>query len=80
MEEKIIEIYEEFGQIHEVGCELNLEGGSFDGCTCAVKPMVKEIVVLLTEFFSHDITFDGEEQRKSAVKMYLESFGFKDSS
>ena len=39
----IQEIYEDYGQLHEEGCELNYEGGSFDGCTCAVKSMVEEI-------------------------------------
>ena len=77
MKDKIKQIYEEYGQLHEEGCELNYEGGSFDGCTCDVKSMVEELAVLFTEYFSHDIKFENEEQRKAAVKMYLEHFGFK---
>ena len=49
MKEKIQEIYEEYGQLHEEECELNDEDGSFDGCTCAVKVMVEEIVKLLSD-------------------------------
>lgn len=44
MKETIQKIYEDYGQLHEEGCELNDEGGSFDGCTCAVKTMVEEII------------------------------------
>ena len=44
MNKKIQEIYEDYGQLHEENCELNFEGGSFDGCTCAVKSMVEEIL------------------------------------
>jgi len=65
----IREIYEEYGQLHEKHCALNDEGGSDDGCTCAVKSMVEEIL----EYISHDMKFENEDQRKSAVKMYLES-------
>ena len=65
----IKETYEEYGQLHEINCELNQEGGSFDGCTCAVKSMVEEII----EYLSYDMKFDNEEQRKTAVKMYLEN-------
>ena len=72
--EEIKNIYEDYGQLHEEFCELNYEGGSFDGCTCAVKRMVEELVKLLTEFFSHDMKFENEEQGKEAVKMYLEHF------
>ena len=63
----IREIYEDYGQIH-TDCELNQEYGSFDGCTCVVRTMVEEIV----EYLSHDMKFENEEQRKEAVKMYLE--------
>lgn len=49
MENKITKIYEDYGQLHEEGCELNDEGGSFDGCTCAVKSMVQEIITALKE-------------------------------
>lgn len=44
MNDKIQKIYEDYGQLHEEGCELNDEGGSFDGCTCAVKTMVQELI------------------------------------
>ena len=44
MNKKIQEIYEDYGQLHEENCELNFEGGSFDGCTCSVKSMVEEIL------------------------------------
>lgn len=70
--EEIKKIYEEYGQIHEDTCELNSEYGSDDGCTCAVKSMIVEIVTKLTEYFSHDIQFHDEGQRKEAVKLYLE--------
>lgn len=39
----IQEIYEDYGQLH-IDCELNDEGGSFDGCTCAVRKMVEDVV------------------------------------
>ena len=35
--------------LHEEDCELNDEGGSFDGCTCAVKTMVEEIAKKLED-------------------------------
>ena len=41
---KIVEIYEDYGLLHEKGCELNDEDGSFDGCTCAIKEMAQEII------------------------------------
>lgn len=47
MNEKIQKIYEDYGQLHEEGCEINDEGGSFDGCSCAVKTMAEEIVSLM---------------------------------
>jgi len=65
----INEIAGEYGQLHEEGCALNREGGSDDGCDCAVKEMVKEIV----ECLSYDMEFKDEEQRKCAVKMYLDN-------
>lgn len=74
IKDKIEKIYEDYGQIHEEKCELNFEDGSYDGCTCAVKDMVKELIELLTEYFSYDIRFENEEQRKEAVKMYLNNF------
>lgn len=76
MDDKIKQIYEDYGQIHEDNCELHNENSSSDGCSCAVKSMVKEVAEVLTEYFSHDIKFKDEEQRKAAVKMYLENFGF----
>ncbi len=75
--EEIKKIYEEYGQLHEEFCELNYENGSFDGCTCAVKTMVEDLVKHLTEYFSHDIKFENEEQRKEAVKMYIEHLNGK---
>ncbi len=72
MKEEIKQIYEEYGQLHETTCNLNNEDTVLDGCTCAVKPMVEEIIDKLTEYFSHDI-FENEEQRKAGVKMYLEN-------
>jgi len=43
MKKTIENILEDFGQIHEEYCELNQEGGSDYGCSCAVKSMVTEI-------------------------------------
>lgn len=72
IKEQIEEIYEDYGQIHERECDLNSE--DCDGCNCAIKSMVMEMVKSLTEYFSHDITFDSEEQRKAAVELYLSQF------
>lgn len=70
-------ITDEYGQLHEENCELNSEGGSFDGCTCAMKSLSDELVTRLIEFLSHDI-FDNEEQRKAGVEIYKkEVFGIK---
>jgi len=70
--EKLKKIYEEYGQIHEDYCGINDEGGSDDGCTCAVKTMVTEIVTELTRYFSYDLKCANEEQRRASVKLYLE--------
>ncbi len=72
--EKIEEITGEYGYLHQEDCDINNEGGSYEGCNCAMKNMIKEVVEFVVEFLSHDITFKNEEQRKSAVKMYLEDF------
>ena len=73
MKEKVKKITDEYGQLH-YKCSLNTEGGSDDGCDCAVKEMVKEVVACVVEYLSHDMKFKDEEQRKSAVKMYLDDF------
>jgi len=47
--EKIQKITDEYGQLHEEGCEINDEGGSFDGCDCAMKSLSEEVAQLLTQ-------------------------------
>ena len=44
MNNEIEKITDEYGQLHELNCALNDEGGSFDGCDCAMKSLVKELV------------------------------------
>lgn len=39
----VYEISDDYGQLHEENCELNDEGGSFDGCTCAMKSLMEEV-------------------------------------
>lgn len=70
--EKLKKIYEEYGQLHEEYCAINDEGGSDDGCTCAVKNMVSEIVTELVRYISYDLKCENEEQRKGCVRLYLE--------
>jgi len=74
IKEKIEEITDEYGALHEPDCDLNSENGSYDGCDCAMKGMIAEVARVFTEYFSHDITFKDEEQRKAAVEMYLQDF------
>lgn len=73
MKDKIQKIIEDYGQLHEDNCELNHEGGSWDGCTCAVKNCADEIVEAVIEYLSHDI-FRNEEQRNAGAKLYLEAY------
>ena len=75
MNEDIKKIIDDYGQLHEDYCDLNDENGDGE-CTCAVKSMVGEIVTRITEFISHDLECKDEEQRKEAVRLYLENFGF----
>lgn len=70
--DKLKKIYEEYGQLHEDGCEINDEGGSWDGCTCAVRTMVNEIVTEIIRYISYDLKCENEEQRKEVVRLYLE--------
>ena len=67
-------ITDEYGQLHEENCALNDEGGSFDGCDCAMNSLVKEMANVIIEHLSYDMSFKNEKQRKSAIKMYLEDF------
>jgi antitoxin component HigA of HigAB toxin-antitoxin module len=43
----ITKITDEYGQLHEEECELNSEDGSYDGCTCAMKELGKDLTNLL---------------------------------
>lgn len=72
--EKIEKITDDYGQLHTDDCPLNYEDGSDNGCECAVKSMTKEIVETVIEYLSYDMNFKDEEQRKEAVKMYIENF------
>jgi hypothetical protein len=74
LREKLTDILQDYGQIHEMECELNDEEGSFDGCTCSAKTMVNEIATAIIEHVSHDMDFKDEEQRKEAVKMMLGAY------
>jgi len=74
LKEEIEAITDDYGQLHEDECDLHNEDGTEDGCTCAVKGMTREIVERMTEYFSHDITFKDEAQRKAAVEMYMEDW------
>jgi hypothetical protein len=77
---KIYKNAEEYGALHNEDCCVNDEN---NGCDFDVKPaeccknmrMVKSIIdetiADTVEFLSHDMNFRDEEQRKSAVKLYL---------
>ena len=47
--EKVQKITDEYGQLHEEGCDLNSEDGSFDGCDCVMKALSEEVAELLTQ-------------------------------
>ncbi len=72
LKERITDITDDYGSMHEYDCDLNREDGSDDGCECLVKSMVDEVVESVIEFLSHDMEFNDEEQRKVAVKMYID--------
>ena len=74
LKEKVYAISDEYGQAHEDNCDLNLEGGSDDGCTCWINNMVDEITKMIVVYLSYDMDFKDEEQRKAAVEMYLGEF------
>lgn len=67
--DKILDLLADYGEIHQDRCDVHSEYG--DGCNCAVRDMVYKLVVELTEYFSHDMEFKNEEQRKAGVEMYL---------
>jgi hypothetical protein len=71
MKEEIRKIIEDYGQLHQDDCDLQIEDGN-GNCTCAVKSMVDEIATMIVEFISHDMNCKDEEQRKAIVKAYLE--------
>ena len=73
LKEEIDTITEEYGQLHQ-DCDLNEEDGSYDGCTCSMRFLVKEVVSRVVEHLSYDITFIDDKQRKAAVRLYLEDF------
>ena len=47
--DKVQKITDDYGQLHEEGCDLNSEDGSFDGCDCAMKSLSEEVAALLTQ-------------------------------
>ena len=71
----------EYGNLHNEDCCVNNEN---NGCDVDVKDseccenirlssaFAEELIKCLTEYFSHDMKFENEEQRKAAVKMYIE--------
>ena len=72
LKEQIEKITEDYGQLHEEGCDLNDENGSDYGCTCAVKAMVSNVSEAIIEYLSHDICDNKiQGQREEIVKMYI---------
>ena len=80
---KEIEELAQFGQLHNEDCCVNFPEdnracdvgtGELDCCDNmrTLGKYAENLVGMVVEFMSHDIQFDGEEQRKAAVKMYLD--------
>ena len=74
LKEKIIDVIGEYGSLHEYDCDVNKEYGDGDGCDCIIKNLTNEVVETVVEFLSYDMQFKDEEQRKTAVKMYINEF------
>jgi hypothetical protein len=74
----------EYGVLHNEDCCVNFDDarscdvgvGPVDCCPNMrmIKAILDNAAQRFTEYFSHDIEFDSEEQRKAAVEMYLEDF------
>lgn len=60
-------ITDEYGQLHEEKCDLNNEDGSFDGCDCAMKSLVKEV----SDYFL-DCRFKALDEQRKEFKKKLE--------
>lgn len=78
---KVIASLAEYGALHNEDCCVNFPednracdvGTPELGCCenmAALAIFAEELVKATTEYLSHDITFDGEEQRKSGVELY----------
>lgn len=53
LKERMEEVTDEYGQLHEQGkklCELNYEGGSIDGCSCAMAGLTDEVTLLAQQY------------------------------
>lgn len=42
--EEIEKITDDYGQLHKEECDLNSEGGSYEGCDCAMRGLVEQVV------------------------------------
>lgn len=70
----------EYGLLHSENCCVNTEYGcdvdvgDVECCNSmkAIAGFFEEQAEKIIEFLSHDMEFESEEQRKEAVKMYVE--------
>lgn len=83
MKKELYEYAQDFGELHNEDCCVNFpeDARACDGneemeC-CKNMQMVQAIIdhthKRVTEFMSHDMSWDSEEQRLAAVQMYLEN-------
>ena len=70
---KIYQNAEEYGALHNENCGVNIK----EECDCEnfkmVRAIIEETIKTTVEFLSYDMNFKNKEQRKVAVKMYLEN-------
>ena len=65
--EELEKITDEYGQLHETNCDLNAEGGSYNGCNCAMKSLVKEIGQLFSDQKQQILTLIKEKNKSDNV-------------